>query len=330
MRRILPVLLAILALGVPTAGTASAAGSCTPRLLVLSAFPAEMDALLPAAHVDQMVEARHRVFYLGQLEGHDVVMALTGIGLENARKTTTVAFGQFRCGPAPAITGVVFSGVSGGRTYIGDVTVPSRWTMDGGKTWVQSDPAMLKTAASVAGSVKLGKTNPIGDPACAGIDPALLRTIAVDRQPRVIIGGDGDSADPFGGRRLPCAPGGGDVFGCDPCLAPMRPLPPDPARFAKGAVPFLDPNFFFDYFQNAPASSPKYVADDMETAAAATVAHAHGVPFIAFRALSDGKGDPLMLPGFPFQFFVYKDLAAQNAGRMALAFLRAWSGRGGY
>jgi hypothetical protein len=34
-----------------------------------------------------------------------------------------------------------------------------------------------------------------------------------------------------------------------------------------------------------------------------------------------------MLPGFPFQFFVYKDLAAQNAGKMALAFLRAWGTR---
>ena len=65
----------------------------------------------------------------------------------------------------------------------------------------------------------------------------------------------------------------------------------------------------------------------METAAVGRVAHAQGVPFIAFRALSDGKGDPLMLPGFPFQFFVYKDLASQNAGKTALAFLRAWSRR---
>src|SRR5205807_10367677 len=109
-------------------------------------------------------------------------------------------------------------------------------------------------------------------------------------------------------------------------LAPSR-ATPDPEGFVTGALPFVDPNFFIDYFQNQPSTSSKYVADDMETAAVAEVAHANDVPFIAFRALSDGKGDPLMLPGFPFQFFVYKDLAAGNAAKMALAFLGGWAVR---
>ena len=320
----LAISLAVLASAVPTATSAAAAQACTPRLLVLSAFPAEMDALLPATHVRRTVVVQHRVFYVGWLEGNDVVMGLTGIGLVNATQTTTVALRHFRCGPAPEITGIVFSGVSGGRTYIGDVTAPSRWTIDNGKTWTGVDPAILSTARRVAGSVHLDRTTPTGDPACAGIPPDLVRTISVQRQPRVIVGGDGDSADPFGGRRLPCAPNGGDVFGCDPCLAPSH-QPPDVERFAKGAAPFLDPNFFIDYFRNSAPSETKYTADDMETAAVAKVAHAHGVPFIAFRALSDGKGDPLMLPGFPFQFFVYKDLAAGNAAKMALAFLQTWA-----
>src|SRR5439155_22291106 len=101
----------------------------------------------------------------------------------------------------------------------------------------------------------------------------------------------------------------------------------DVAGFAKGIVPFLDPGFFFAYFQNPPSSGSKYVPDDMETAAVAKVAHANGLPFIAFRALSDGKGDPLMLPGFPFQFFVYKQLAAGNGAKVTLAFLKAWGRR---
>jgi nucleoside phosphorylase len=318
--------IAVLASAVPAAIPAAAGPACTPRLLVLSAFPAEMDALLPAAQVRQTVVVQHRAFYVGRLEGNDVVMGLTGIGLVNATQTTTVALRHFRCGPAPEITGVVFSGVSGGRTYIGDVTAPSRWTIDNGKTWIHVDPAMLATARAVAGSVHLDRTTPIGDPACAGLNPDLMRTISVQRQPRVIVGGGGDSADPFGGRRFPCFPFGGDVFGCEPCLAPSHQLP-DVERFAKGAAPFLDPYFFIDYFRNSSpsASASKYTADDMETAAVAKVASANGVPFIAFRALSDGKGDPLMLPGFPFQFFVYKDLAAGNAAKMALAFLRAWA-----
>ena len=97
-------------------------------------------------------------------------------------------------------------------------------------------------------------------------------------------------------------------------------------RFAKGVVPFLDPNFFLSYFQS-PSPSGHYAAQDMETAAVARVAARHGAPFLAFRAASDGGGDPLMLPGFPFQFFFYKQLAADNAAATALAFLRAWGAR---
>jgi nucleoside phosphorylase len=324
MKRVLVLGLALLSTGVPSAAASQTPGGCAPRLLVLSAFPAELDALLPSAKIARTVEVHDRAFYVGRLEGKDVVLALTGIGLVNAQRTTTMAFERFRCGAAPAISGVVFSGVSGGKTYIGDVIVPSRWTMDGGKTWIQTDPRMLATARSVARSVALARTTPSGDPACAGTDPTTVRSITVDRQPRVILGGDGWSADPFGGRRLPCFPAGGDVFGCDPCLAPSRQAP-DAEGTAASAEPFIDPNFFVEYFQDQGSStSGGHSADDMESAAAAKVAAAHGVPFIAFRALSDGKGDPLNLPGFPAQFFVYKDLAAQNAGVMARAFLKAW------
>ncbi|MCA1833262.1 MAG: hypothetical protein LC750_11155 [Actinobacteria bacterium] len=69
----------------------------------------------------------------------------------------------------------------------------------------------------------------------------------------------------------------------------------------------------------------RYLWTDMETAAVAQVANANTIPFIAFRALSDGLGDPLHLPGFPFQFFYYRQLAADNAAEMTLAFLQAWS-----
>jgi len=64
----------------------------------------------------------------------------------------------------------------------------------------------------------------------------------------------------------------------------------------------------------------------METAAVARVAAARHIPFLAFRALSDSDaadhgGDPLMLPGFPVTFFVYAQLAADNAAAAVIAFL---------
>jgi len=106
------------------------------------------------------------------------------------------------------------------------------------------------------------------------------------------------------------------------------------AAFAQGAPAFAQPGFFTSYLATATPSGT-WVTVDNETAVVAAVAAAHGVPFIGFRAASDGPGnspgtggDPLMLPGFPAQFVVYRQLAADNAAAMALAFLAAWRAHG--
>src|SRR5262249_56717390 len=56
-------------------------------------------------------------------------------------------------------------------------------------------------------------------------------------------------------------------------------------------------------------------AVDEETAAVAREAQARGVPFIAFRAVSDSdrSSDPLGLPGVPLQFYAYCRLPARDA-----------------
>ncbi|ORW82476.1 hypothetical protein AWC22_15920 [Mycobacterium riyadhense] len=72
--------------------------------------------------------------------------------------------------------------------------------------------------------------------------------------------------------------------------------------------------------------NPAFDAVDQETAAAQAVASAHGVPFLGIRGMSDGPGDPLRLPDFPFQFFFYKQIAAENAALVTEAFLRNWPG----
>ncbi len=50
------------------------------------------------------------------------------------------------------------------------------------------------------------------------------------------------------------------------------------------------------------------------------------LPFPGIRGMSDGPGDPLHLPGFPFPFFLYKQIAAENAALVAQAFLQSWAG----
>lgn len=339
MRRFLLLLLVTLvapvalvspaALAESTPPRPDAVSSCTPRILVLSSLPAEIDPILAAAHLtgNQPVTRSGRHFYLGTLEGHDVIMGMVGIGLVNATQMAKAAFAGFRCGAASDITSVVYSGVAGGAqgALIGDVTVPARWTVDNGKTWLPTNPSMLATAAAVAssGQVHLERTTPLGSPGCICRNPDTVKTITFPYQPRIIVGGSGQSYDSFGGKAFPCIPGGGDIFGCEPCPEVLQSVT-DVPRTVSDLPTVLSAQFILDNIEPASPTEKNYEVSDNETAAADVVAQENGVPFIAFRAISDGSHDPLGLPGYPSQFFVYYQLAADNAARTALAFLKAW------
>ena len=313
----------------PTAppGPAGPAGHAACPVLVLSAMPVELGPLLARANVDPNPAWVHdgRGFWAGTLEGNRVVMALSGIGIVNATNTTEAAFSHFGC-----FSAVVFSGTSGGD-YIGDVMVPARWTLDG-KTFLPTSTAaldVLRTALQKPPALE--QTTPAGDPFCVcGVTsglPSAQTPVTVEHQPQVEVGGDAVSNDGFGNRALPCSVAVSDTFGCWPCPFPDTAVATQTANLATTVPAFLDPSFITGY-ETASAPPPgNYVSQDMETAAVFTVAAVHRVPFIGFRSASDGGGDPLMLPGFPAEFFFYRQLAADNAGTVALAFLRAWASR---
>src|SRR5437016_2464479 len=88
-----------------------------PRVVVLSAFPAEMAPLLAQTTIhDTMMIAGHK-FRIGVLGAIPVVVGLTGIGLANAAMTTHAVLEQF------TVAGVVFSGVANSTHPIGSVVV---------------------------------------------------------------------------------------------------------------------------------------------------------------------------------------------------------------
>jgi len=275
------------------------------RTLVLSAFPAEADAVLSRTKLDPspVVVADRRHFYLGSISGRKVVVAMTGIGLVNTTDTTETAFARFTRNSGIAIAAVVFSGVAGGagRTSIADVAIPARWTLDDGTTFHPVDSRMLAAAERLS---------------------VALTHVNLQRRPQVFVGGDGCSWDTNNGVAFPCIPNGGDVFGCQPRNVPDRSIL-HTGNFFQAAGPWLK-NALASNLRVRLTSNPAFDATDMETAAAQAVADAHGVPFLGIRGISDGPGDPLHLPGFPFQFFFYKKMAARNAARVTAAFLRSW------
>lgn len=324
--RSLAVVVAAVAVLLAPAARAAQPGDCGPRTLVLAAMPLELEPLLRAAELDpaRTATVEGRTFYGGTLGGKDVVLAMTGIGMVNATETTRLAY---RLGPCP-FTATMFSGVAGSRFNIGDVAVPSTWTQDGGRSWIDADPSMLATAEEVAtaGTVPLSRTTPVGDAAtlCPDVeDPGT--PVTMPHQPVLRVGGQGTTSDMFGGKGVPCLPGGGDVAGCSPCLPGAT--AEQAAAFAGRAPSLVDPAFVQAFLQPPAQTTGTDAAQDMETAAAAAVAAAYQVPFLGVRAVSDGQGDPLNLPGFPSQFFVYRRLAGNNAALVTEAILRALPNR---
>jgi nucleoside phosphorylase len=293
--------------------------------LVLSAMPVEISPLLGRLRHRRAVTFDGHDFFVGRLRGRPAVLAMTGIGPVNARRTARAALRRFRCPGQPGIRAVVFSGVAGGD-YIGDVTVARRWTQDGGRHFYAVDAALLRVARHVAARhIRLERKTPVGDPLCTcGNATSGATTVTVRHRPRIVVGGAGQTTDPFSGHRLPCVPGGGDVFGCDPCPAHKK-LADEAINSLPGFAAVADPDFFTGYLSTS--ESARYAVQDEETAAVAAIAHHRRLPFIAFRAVSDGGGDPLHLPGFPAEFFFYRQLAADNAALATLGFFSSWRHR---
>jgi nucleoside phosphorylase len=290
---------AALTLLLAACGSDDGNGAPPAPVAVLSAFPAELAPLLERAEIDETIVAGGRTFRLGRIGPTRVVLALTGIGLVNATATTQTLLDGFE------VSGVVFSGVAGSDLRIGDVAVPETWQLVDGPP-LAVDAGWLTVAGEVAAAsialetCTLARIGTREEPVCLA------------HAPEVVVGGAGRSDDDFGDMPFRCQPLGDDVFGCD--VAPARALDGRGSEIpaAGAALAHRTAELAFDQATRAV---------DMETAAVAREVAARGLPFIAFRAVSDGEGDPLGLPGFPYQFFAYYRLAARNAAAATIAFL---------
>ena len=277
----------------------------TPRMAILSAFAPELQLLQshmqqPQTHVVQGV-----TFITGQLESQPVVLALSGISMVNAAMNTQLLFDRFN------VTHLIFSGIAGGVNpdlHIGDVSVPARWGQYLESVMMrEQSPGQYKAPSSKgefdfapygmmqprAVRVQPNDGSDIQRKFWFDVDPQMLKVArSIESVPLRAC----DQEDRCLNRAPRLAVGGNGVSG----QAFM-----DNADFRQ---------YVFSTFQANVL--------DMESAACAQVAWRAGVPFIAFRSLSDLAGGG---PG-ENEMHTFLHIAADNAAQVLLAFLRAWSG----
>ncbi|MEP7139787.1 MAG: 5'-methylthioadenosine/adenosylhomocysteine nucleosidase [Caldimonas sp.] len=92
------------------------------RIAIAAALQQELGALLAAMPDEQPVRLAGREFWVGHLDGHDVVVALSRVGKVAAAMTATLLVHEFGARHA------IFTGTAGGldeRARVGDVVVAS-------------------------------------------------------------------------------------------------------------------------------------------------------------------------------------------------------------
>ncbi|MCC7054566.1 MAG: 5'-methylthioadenosine/S-adenosylhomocysteine nucleosidase [Gemmatimonadaceae bacterium] len=277
-----------------------------PRIAVMSAFDAEWEQLRAATQVTGTRVINGRTHYIGRLAGQDVVLLLSGFSMINAAMTTQALLDRF------SIRSIVFSGIAGGVNpglHVGDVTVPARWGAYQEQVFARETPTGFDPGRETGGVPNFGMMFP------------RAMTVAVPGAPA-------DSLErrfwfPVDSGALATARLVARSVTLARCTASGACLEHTPQVVAGGngvsGPTFVDNAAYREYAWRT------FRADalDMETAAVALVAYEHGVPYIAFRSLSDLAGGG---PGRN-EVATFGRLAAANSASLVIAYLRALPAR---
>jgi adenosylhomocysteine nucleosidase len=286
------------------AGCASLAPADAPRVAVISAFPAELTLLESKGEGARKQSINGVEFTTGTLQGKPVVLFLSGISMVNASMNTQLVLDRFR------VSHIVFTGIAGGvnpQLQIGDVVVAQRWAEYLEALFAREVAPGRYEAPSHQTDVKLPNFGMIHP------RPVGVRSAGHPQEEKKLW----FEADPDLMRIARQATHEVKLERCD---AEKHCLDHQPRVVIGGhgvsGQAFVDNAAFREYTFNTFAASVL----DMETAAVAHVAYANGVPFIAFRSLSDlaggGEGEN--------QIKTFFKLAADNSARVLLAFFATW------
>jgi adenosylhomocysteine nucleosidase len=275
------------------------------RLAILSAYQPELEALRARMQVDDRQVIDGRTYYLGSLGGHEVVLLSTGVSMVNAAMTAQTALDHF------AISAIIFSGIAGGVNpglNIGDVVVPAQWGQYQESVFARQTESGWDTGWASAEFGNFGMVFP--QPVSVTRDGGR----ADEEEPRFWFPVDLEMLD--AAREAVVVQG----VPLQKCAQEGACLDHDPKVVVGGNG--VSGQAFVDNAEYRTWVWETFQADalDMETAAVAHVAYVNGVPFLAFRSLSDLAGGG---PG-ENEIGVFFQLAAENSALVLEKFLQGW------
>jgi adenosylhomocysteine nucleosidase len=272
-----------------------------PRVAVVSAFEPEWKVLKASLGDARSYNASGVEFVTGTLAGRKVVLFLSGISMVNSAMTTQLALDRFD------ITGIVVSGIAGGvdpNLQIGDVAVAARWGQ-----YLES-----VFAREVDGKFQPPPWAKTPFPNYGMIFPNEVNVRTANGPPERRFWFDADAGMLAAASKI-------GAIDLRRCTAEQACLPGAPRLVVGGngvsGPVFVDNAAFRQYvFKTFDAH-----VLDMESAAVAMVAYANGVPFIAFRSLSDLAGGDR--GGNEIRTFF--QLASDNSAAVVRRFLTLWT-----
>jgi len=298
-------LLACLATAVTWGCGDVAAPPAPSRIAVLAPLDPELAPFLQQARIAERRSVAGQVHHLGSLAGHDVVLVRCGRSLVASAAATQAVLDHH------PVVAVVVSGIAGGidpNHDVADVVVPARWGQ------YQEHVVARRTGEGFDPGTRLRGSSWEGFGAFFSRPQRLtwLRDGADEDEKRFWF-----DADP---RMLATAQRAARSSVLERCTPAGR-CAPDAPRLVTGGQGvsgngFVDNADYREWIWRSFEAS----AVDQETAAIAQVAYTNGVPFIAFRGLSDLAGGR----EGPNRARDLGGLAASNAALAALAFLEAW------
>jgi adenosylhomocysteine nucleosidase len=299
----MPIFLAVFALLFGLSAPAAAADRLdpAPRIAVISAFEPEWKALKAGLGEPRIYEANGVEFVTGTLAGRKVVLLLSGISMVNATMTTQLALDRFD------VTAIVVSGIAGGvdpALNIGDVVVAGHWGQYLEAVFAREvdgkfqPPPFIKTPYPNYGMI-------------------FPTDVGVRRSGTTLEKRFWFEADPG----MLAAAGKIAAIELKRCTVQQACLSHAPRLVVGGngvsGQAFVDNAAFRRYALD----TFKAQVLDMESAAIAMVAYANGVPFIAFRSLSDLAGGD----GGVNELGTFFQLASDNSAAVVQRFLALWT-----